>query len=267
MIFTAGLFLAAAAVGASAQDLSSLSPSCQAAATGVLTGPAGTCLGVGGLLNIAMTPANESIVAPIDNWLTTTCAQPACTNATIDALIYNITTGCGPDLSAAGATNESVAEMKVYIEKFYPVAREVVCLKDSNNSGAFCITSTLKAIESYINGPISANSISDAIYNFGVSGVEVPKNLICTSCVQAAYTLIRPYLDNATQATSDAYLGGQCGSGYTNGTTPTGIIQSANTAPAGSTTSASGAMSVKTGVFGSAIAVILGVAGAVTLAL
>ncbi|KAF8595313.1 hypothetical protein BDV93DRAFT_528783 [Ceratobasidium sp. AG-I] len=267
MIFTAGLFLAAAAVGASAQDLSSLSPSCQAAATGVLTGPAGTCLGVGGLLNIAMTPANESIVAPIDNWLTTTCAQPACTNATIDALISNVTTGCASDLSTAGVTNDSIAETKKYIENWYPVAREVVCLKDSNNSGAFCITSTLKAIESYINGSISANSISDAIYNFGASGVEVPKNLICTSCVQAAYALIRPHLDDANRGTWDTYLGGQCGASYTNGTTPAGIIQSANTAPAGSTTSASGAMSLKTGVFGSAVAVILGVAGAVTLAL
>lgn len=53
----------------------------------------------------------------------------------------------------------------------------------------------------------------------------------------------------------------------TAGTTPAGIVQSANTAPPESNTTANGAMSLKTGVFGSAVAIMLGVAGAVTLAL
>lgn len=258
--------VAVAAVGAAAQDLSSLSSSCQTAVTGILTGPAGTCLGVAGLVNVAMTPANQSIIAPIDNWVTSTCSQPACTNATLDSLMSNITTGCATDLSAAGVTSDDISSYKPLVESFYPVVREITCLKDTS-SNAYCVTTTLKAIESFIGEPLSINSISTIAPKLAASGTEVPKDLVCSSCIQAAYGIIKPYLTKSDIQTTDSYFSGECGSTFTNGTTPTNIIQTASTATAGSSTASGGAMSLNTGVFGSVAAVMLGVAGAVMVVL
>jgi len=266
MILAAGLVVAVAAVGAAAQDLSSLSSSCQTAVTNTLISPAGTCLGLAGLINVAMTPSNQSFVDPVNSWVTSTCAQPACTNATIDSVISNITTGCATDLSTAGVTSDDITSITPQIESFYPVVRDVFCLKDSS-SNAYCITTTLKAIESYIGEPLSLNTISTIVPKLAASGTEVPKALICTSCAQAAYSILKPYFTKSDIQTADSYFSGQCGSSFTNGTTPTNIIQTASTATAGSSSASSGAMSLQTGVFGSAMAVMLGVAGAVMIVL
>lgn len=267
MIFAAGLVVAVAAVGAAAQDLSSLSSSCQTAVTGILTGPASTCLGVGGLMSVAMTPANESFVAPINNWLTSTCSQPACTNATIDSLITNVTTGCSTDLSTAGVTSSDIESVKTQLENLYPIGREIACLQDKSNANAYCVTTTLKAIESYIGQPLSLNTISAIAPKLAASGGEVPKDLVCTSCVQAAYGILKPYMSNSDIQSVDSYFSGVCGSTFTNGTTPTNIIQTASTATAGSSTASGGAMSLNTGVLGSVVAAMLGVAGAVMIVL
>lgn len=267
MIFAAGLVVAVAAVGAAAQDLSSLSSSCQTAVTGILTGPASTCLGISGLIGIAMTPANQSIIPAMDKWLTTTCPQPACTNATIDSLISNITTGCTTDLSAAGTTPADMQTAQTLIEKFYPVTREVSCLKDANNSGAYCLTTTLKAFESHMNASLGMSSMSTIAPKLAASGGDVPKDLVCTPCIDAAYGLIKPYLSSTDIETVDGYLNGLCGSTFTNGTTPTNIIQTASTATPGTSSASGGAMSLQTGIFGSAVTVVLGVAGAVMVVL
>ncbi|KAG8681503.1 hypothetical protein FRC08_015586 [Ceratobasidium sp. 394] len=69
MIFAAGFVIAAAVAGSSAQSLGSVSAACQNAGAAVLAGPAGTCLGASALLNVALTPANQSLIPPIDKWL------------------------------------------------------------------------------------------------------------------------------------------------------------------------------------------------------
>ncbi|CCO35072.1 hypothetical protein BN14_09186 [Rhizoctonia solani AG-1 IB] len=135
MIFTTGLVVAAAVVGSSAQSLASLSATCQAAGATVLTGPAAECLGVAGLVNVAMTNSNESLIAPINNWLTSTCAQPACTNATIETAISNITTGCSSDLNSAGITTGTWQDVTDYVKEWYPVGRQVACLKKRSRTG------------------------------------------------------------------------------------------------------------------------------------
>ncbi|KAG8723655.1 hypothetical protein FRC09_002317 [Ceratobasidium sp. 395] len=236
----------------------SVSPTCQNAFTNVLNGPAGTCLGVSSLMTVATTPANQSIIPPVNDWLTKTCAQPACTTEQLDGAYNTITSGCGDEW---GLTNGTAMDIKEYVDQWYRTGREVACLKDA--SDAFCITTTLKDIETYIGQPLSINAISTVIPQLAMTGGQVPKNLTCTSCVQAAYVLIRPELNENNRGTWDTYLGGQCGSSFTTGSSPSNIKQSANSAPAGSSSggSGNGALSLSSGVFGTLATALLGVAG------
>ncbi|CAE6534606.1 unnamed protein product [Rhizoctonia solani] len=237
MIFTTVLVVAAATVGASAQSLSSLSASCQAAGAAVLTGPAGTCLGVAGLVNVAMTNSSQSLVTPINSWLTSTCSQPACTNATIESALTNITNGCQSDLNSAGITSGTWTDISDYVKEWYPVGRQVACLKEGND---LCVTKTLQAIENWVGQPLSKSTIQTVIPKLISTGTDVPTNLTCTDCTHAAYSLIRPHLSESQRGTWDNYVNGQCGSnsGYTDGTTPAGIVQSANAATQGSSNGA-----------------------------
>ena len=260
MIF-AGIVVAAAVAGASAQSLTSLSASCQAAAASVLTGPAAECLGVAGLVNVAMTSANQSFITPINNWLSTTCAQPACTNATLDSVISNLTTGCTSDLNAAGVDSSSVQEITAYIKEWYPTGREVACLQDTGNSNAYCVTTTLQAVETWIGQPLSLNTISAIGPKLAANG-DVPKSLICTDCIHAAYSIVRPKLDESNRNSYDNYFSTTCGSSYTDGSAPAAIKQSANTAVAGS----NGAMSLSAGM-STAATLLAAVGGLAVLAL
>jgi len=268
MIFTTAIFVAAAVVGTNAQQYIgngyNLSPTCQAAAASVLAGPAGTCLGVPGLMNIAMTPSDQSIVGPVDTWLTTTCSQPACDNSTIDAAVVNITTGCQSDLTLWGAGNVDVQTIESYVEKYYPVTREVVCLQDTSASNQYCITTTLKSIETYLNTTLSPNNAWKLIAAVKNLGSSAGKDFACTTCTQAAWGLIRPYLDSEpeSQTAVDNQLNSLCGAGFTNNTTPSNIIQ---TAKKGGSGGSNGAVSFSSFGMGSVIA--LGFAGAIALLL
>ncbi|QRV73421.1 hypothetical protein RhiJN_01435 [Ceratobasidium sp. AG-Ba] len=255
MMFAAGLVVVAAVVGTSAQ-MSGISQTCQQAATGLLTGPAGECLGVSGLLNVAMTPANQSIVDPLNNWLKMTCSQPACSAATLDSAITNITNGCATEF---GVTNGTAADIKAYVEEWYLTARDVACLQDSNAGDAYCVTTTLKNIESWTGQPITINSLSDGTLANVVyeKSNNVPKDLTCTPCVQAAYGLIRPKLNDSNRGTWDNFLGSQCGSSFTTGSSPSSIKQSANSSTQGSSNNGASALS-GLGALGAAL---LGMAG------
>ncbi|KAG8791938.1 hypothetical protein FRC12_007775 [Ceratobasidium sp. 428] len=260
MIFTAGIVLAAAVAGTSAQGLTSVSPTCQNAFTNVMNGPAGACLGVSSLMSVATTPADQSIIPPVNDWLTKTCAQPACTTEQLDGAYNNITAGCKNDF---GMTDGSIVDYKEYVDGWYGPGREIACLKDAGD--ALCVTTTLKGIEKYINQTLSINAISTVIPQLAMTGGNVPKDLTCTPCIQAAYAIIRPKLNENNRGTWDAYLGGQCGSSFTTGSSPSNIKQSANSAPAGSGSggngSGNGALSLSSGVFGTLATALLGVAG------
>ncbi|KAG8735000.1 hypothetical protein FRC10_011089 [Ceratobasidium sp. 414] len=266
MIFAAGLVVAAAIAGTSAQGTGGVSPACQSAATAVLAGPAGACLGVADLLNIAMLPANQSLVQPLDKWLTDTCPQPACTSAVLDAAFTNLTTGCHTEL---GFTTNIIGEFETWVAEWYPTARDVACLKDSNAGGAFCMTTTFQAIEKYIGMPLSKNTLPMVVLGLESMKTPVPKDMICTACTQAAYALIRPKLNDTSRGTWDGYLGGECGSSFTSGSSPSSIQQGANNSPpqGSGAGQGNGALAVSTGVLGTLATALLGVAGVAVLGL
>ncbi|KAG8735002.1 hypothetical protein FRC10_011091 [Ceratobasidium sp. 414] len=268
MGFTHGIVVAAVVAGASAQGwmgAGSVSQSCQLALAGTVAGPAATCLGVPGLMNIAMIGGDEDIIPPIDAWLSTTCAQPACTNATIDAVIGNVTSGCKSDLAQWQVTDEDIQVVEGYIKEFYPPAREVACLKDSNASNQFCITESLRKFENLTGMPLTPNNlwnISPSVYS---ANSTITKSLTCTDCTKAAWNIIRPYLGGHAQAEVASQLDQICGSGFSNSTAPPSIQKTANVAvQAANNNSSNGATST---VFSSMVVVVLGVAGVFALVL
>ncbi|KDN38077.1 hypothetical protein RSAG8_09762, partial [Rhizoctonia solani AG-8 WAC10335] len=173
-----------------------------------------------------MTNSSQSLVAPINSWLTSTCSQPACTNATVEGALGDITDGCQCDLNIAGVTNGILQAISSHVEEWYTAGRQVACLKEGND---LCVTKTLQAIEKWVGQPLSKNTIRTVIPKLISTGTEVPTNLTCTDCTKAAFSLIRPHLSESQRGTWDSYINGQCGSGYTDGATPSGVVQSANT--------------------------------------
>ncbi|KAF8599213.1 hypothetical protein BDV93DRAFT_560622 [Ceratobasidium sp. AG-I] len=121
MIFAAGLIVAV--TGASALSLDGLSIPCAAAITGVSIDPAFTCLGVSDLRNVVFALANQSFIASVDSWVTSTCAQPACPNVTVDSLFTQITTGCATDLSNIGVTPIVIEDIRGYDKDLYQLGR------------------------------------------------------------------------------------------------------------------------------------------------
>ncbi|KAG9100023.1 hypothetical protein FRC06_004602 [Ceratobasidium sp. 370] len=264
MIFAAGLVVVAAIAGTSAQGQGSVSAACQSAATAVLAGPAGACLGVSDLLSVAMIPANQSLIQPLDKWLTDTCPQPACTSETLDAAFNNLTSGCQAEL---GFTTSIIAGFKAQIPEWYPTAQEVACLKDSNASDAFCMTTTFQAIETYIGLPLSKSILPAIVLRLESADAQIPKNMICTACAQAGYALIQPKLNDTNRGKWDSYLGGQCGSSFISGSSPSSIKQSANPSPPAGQSKGNGALALSLGVSSSLVTVLLGVAGVAALGL
>ncbi|KAF8897059.1 hypothetical protein CPB84DRAFT_1781457 [Gymnopilus junonius] len=212
--------LAALLAYASAQSISS---ACTNALTGIATNPdAAACLSPGSLVPIIAGGANASIVSPINNWLTSLCSAPACSNDTIAAVVQNITSGCSNELSGLGLTSSMVPSITGIIEQYYPTARQVVCLKDGNTN---CVTQTLTNIQNVV-GPLTLNNIVQIASN--ATTTTLPSNVTCTNCVKAAYNIINSAIPSLTSDSAPA-VQSECGASFTDGTTPSGIAESAST--------------------------------------
>jgi len=241
------LTLAALVAYASAQ---SISDSCTTALAGIAANPdAAACLSPGSLVSLFTLDQNSTVIPPINNWLTSVCAAPACSNATIDAVVKNVTSGCSSDLSPLGFNSDSAASITSLIQQYYPTARKVLCLKDGDTN---CITKTLTNIQNMI-GTLSLSSLTSGAIGFKD---DLPANLTCTNCVKAAYNVIKTDVP-AVVSDADSSLQEQCGASFTDGQTPSGITQSASNLNAGNAGNKGGAMSLKNAFVG------LGAAGVV----
>ncbi|KAF8072177.1 hypothetical protein FPV67DRAFT_1372386, partial [Lyophyllum atratum] len=198
-----------------------LSPACTQALTTIATSPdANACLTPSPLLAIASDPS-KSIVDPINNWLTSLCAAPSCSNATLAAIVTNATTGCAMELGALGFQAGDASAVTAVIQGYYPTARKVVCLKDGNTN---CVTQTLTNLQTLI-GPLSIENIIKVASSDFFANTTIPANLTCTNCIKAAYNTINTdvpgFLGNGMGVQQ------QCGASFTDGATPSGISQSA----------------------------------------
>ncbi|KAG8786278.1 hypothetical protein FRC12_016750 [Ceratobasidium sp. 428] len=264
------VIVAAAAAGVFAQGswlggASGLSPSCQKALNDAINGPGMACLDLRGPVDFLETQGiNESLIPPVNSWLSSICSQPACTNATIDAVVSTITSGCRADLAQDNVTDAEVGTVVGYIKTYYAVAREVVCLKDSNASNQFCITDTLKRFEDQTGAPLTPNSLVNLRRSGFTLNSVMTKNVICTDCIKAMWNILKPHISSDDRAETESDIDGTCGSGFANSPTPASIQNTANPANQASSNSQNGG-TTSTSVFDSMMSIALGAVGVFSL--
>jgi len=253
--YSLSLFAIGATTGlVAAQNLGNLglSQSCQTALENAIDTPAfSTCMNILGALPVVTSTTNDSLVSPVASWLNGLCAASPCDNATLTAAATNISSGCQSDLSSH-ETGVSAATILNTAIQFYPTVRQVVCLKDtgSTGSGELCITELLTDVQTAVGQPLSINTLSQipAIISSGnFGGISIPKNITCSNCTQAAWSIVDqqiPQAANVSVITST--LNSQCGASFVSSASslPANIVEGTGTAApsASSTGSKSGAV-------------------------
>ncbi|KAF5380390.1 hypothetical protein D9615_004521 [Tricholomella constricta] len=216
-----------------------LSPACTNSLATIAASPdASTCLSLASLAPVILETKNTSIVQEFDSWLTSFCATTPCSNDTLSAIVANVTTGCGSDLSLSGAPESISKALTPIVIQYYPAVRKILCLKDSNTN---CITQTLTNIERFVGEPLTVSKVVALVLR--VNGDSIPSNVTCTNCIKEGYNILNhdiPSLVSDVGPSAQA----QCGVSFTDGTTPSGISQSAVEATTISTSSALGTVSL-----------------------
>ncbi|KAF8967879.1 hypothetical protein BDZ97DRAFT_475549 [Flammula alnicola] len=197
--------LAALVASAAAQ---SLSTACTNTLAGVATNPdAATCLSAGSLISLVGGGSSSSIITPINTWLTSLCGAPACSNATLAAVVQNVTTGCSTELSGLGFTSDLTSSVTAIVQQYYPTVRKVVCLKDGDTN---CITQTLTNFQSVV-GTLTLSNIANLVSN---PPSNIPTNVTCTNCVKAAYSVINQDIPSIVSGAAPS-LQSECGTSFT----------------------------------------------------
>ncbi|KIK67286.1 hypothetical protein GYMLUDRAFT_238595 [Collybiopsis luxurians FD-317 M1] len=209
----------ATALGVSAQ--SGISQQCSTTLAQIATNPASACLSPSSLIPLLSSSGNTSLVDGINSWLSNACSTARCSNASLSAIVTNVTSGCGTELSTLGFSSSDPSSLISTVQQFYPTVRQVVCLKDGNTN---CITETLTNIQTAIGSNLTLTNVEGLISSGNVS---LPANVTCTNCIKAAYSTVNSAFPGLIGSDQSA-LQQQCGSSFTDGTIPSGIVESAS---------------------------------------
>ncbi|KAJ3733457.1 hypothetical protein DFJ43DRAFT_1067231 [Lentinula guzmanii] len=221
MTFMLALAVLAAGLGVSAQSSTGLSSQCTSALAQIATNSSSACLSPSSLIPIITASANTSIVSSVDSWLSNVCAVGPCSNDTLSAIVTNLTAGCGTELSTLGFSSSDTATLISTVQEFYPTVRQVACLKDGNTN---CVTETLTNLQDAV-GNLSLTNIA-ALVASGNS-TSIPSNVTCSNCVKAAYNTVDTAFPGLLDS-ENSTIQGECGTSFTDGSTPSGIVESAS---------------------------------------
>lgn len=242
MKFTSAVVLAGAGF-VSAQGLSS---QCTSTLTNLVTSGQASCLNLAGLAGLATAGnSSNSVIGPINSWLAGVCSTGPCSNQTLSDVVTNVTSGCATDLQGLGISSSNAQQIIPYVQEAYPTVRQIACLQDTSTNQN-CLTETLYGIQN----STTTLSVTNIIGLFGnlMSGnvANIPKNVTCTDCTHAAYTL-------ATKSPLSGYLSGAnsdvssyCGSDFTNGQMPSDVKETASNSTTGTNTGAGSTVGVST---------------------
>lgn len=218
---------------AAAQNIN-LSPSCNTAVSALAQNAAvENCTNVNGLLNILVAPANTSLIQPINSFLTGFCAASDCSATTITGVVNNITTACAQDLAQLGVTGVNGQQVGSIVAQFFDLAKDVACLADSS-ANQFCLTEVLTNVQTFLGQPLSIATLESTLPSLvgqaiqtGGSSIQIPANITCTPCVQAAYVLLKDALPGQVNGTEEkAAIVAQCGAPFEAADAlPSGIVE------------------------------------------
>ncbi|KAF9522634.1 hypothetical protein CPB83DRAFT_864199 [Crepidotus variabilis] len=225
-MFLSALIIASFVALGSAQ-ISGIGQQCMTALEGVLASPdASGCLNTGALLALGISN-NSTFVPALNTWVTGLCGQPACSNATLSAVTQNITSGCSTELKALGVNTDkdSTSQLTQDIQTYYPTVRKVFCLKDGGN---LCINETFTNLANSLGG-LSLASLSADVTDGIKTLTNLPNNITCTDCIKETYNIVVqdfPKDQSVLQAAAKA----KCGASFVDGSAPSTVSQSANSA-------------------------------------
>ncbi|KAF9222680.1 hypothetical protein BS17DRAFT_755782 [Gyrodon lividus] len=260
MFFRPAVLIAGAGLAA-AQSLSGISSQCTSALASVAGSPDATCLNPSALVQLAISNSSTSVIPTINTWLTGLCSQGPCSNATLQAVVTNVTTGCSTELQSLGLSTTDPAALLTVIESAYPTVRQVVCLKDTSAS-TLCVTELLTDIQDATT-TLSINNIVGLItQTMSGQNVSIPQSVTCSNCSKAVYTVVAtnfPSLVSSDQST----LQSECGSSFTDGQIPSNIEETASNSTSTSTTGGAATLSASSLNVGAAMLVAVSCAFAI----
>lgn len=91
---------------------------------------ANSCTAISGLLNILVTPDGQSLITPVNNWLTSFCGASDCSSDTISSVVQSVSQACQTDLANLGVTADDIAQALPYIQQNFGAAKEIICLAE-----------------------------------------------------------------------------------------------------------------------------------------
>ncbi|KAJ3844711.1 hypothetical protein F5878DRAFT_655626 [Lentinula raphanica] len=225
----------AAGLSVSAQS-TGLSSQCTSALAQIALNSSTACIAPSTLIPIITASANTSIVGPVDSWLTNVCQVAPCSNDTLAAIVTNVTSGCGTELSALGFSSSDTATLISTVQEFYPTVRQVACLEDGNTN---CVAETLTNLQDAV-GNLSLTNIASLVASGNTT--SLPSNVTCSNCVKAAYNTVNTAFPGLLDS-ENSTLQGECGTSFTDGSTPSGIVESASGSSSSDSNSASSTVS------------------------
>ncbi|KAH7888405.1 hypothetical protein F5I97DRAFT_692976 [Phlebopus sp. FC_14] len=222
-MFSKYLLLIAGAGIATAQSISS---QCTSALASVAGSPDAACLNPSALVSLALSNSGSSVIPTIDTWLTGLCATGPCSNATLQAVVSNVTNGCSTELQSLGLGTSDSQSLTSIVESVYPTARQVVCLKDTSVNG-LCVTELLTDIQDATT-TLSINNIIGLVSQVASGqNVSIPQNVTCSNCSKAGYTIVAQNYPSVV-ASEQSFVQGECGTSFTDGQIPSNIEETAS---------------------------------------
>ncbi|WAQ85896.1 hypothetical protein PtA15_6A525 [Puccinia triticina] len=181
---------------AAARSAAKLSPACQMAASSLLGGEFGSCANILGL--VSSFEAKDSLVSPINHWVSAACASAPCSKEGLAAASHMIKTGCASDLQEG-----SIAAVAMYsILTHYDVTRDMFCSQYTHNS-TFCLPSVLGAVEAQSGEKITLGEvvslIAGKLTRADRAFLSVSKETYCTPCGHAIVTRSATMIDAIRQ--------------------------------------------------------------------
>lgn len=207
-----------------------ISAQCQSTLLNISSSSEGQCLNTAGLVSVFVTSSNTSVIGPVQNWLTGLCSQGPCTNQTLATLVSDITQGCSSELSSLGITGNS-SSITASVQKYYPVVREIVCLKEyvfsgarvptadspgvniftSNNASQLCLIEELYNIQNGTGTPLT----TDVIFSPELIPIlTLPQNATCNNCTKEAYNIIITKYPQVITSDTNSSISKQCGADF-----------------------------------------------------